>query len=269
MSPKETPSSLAREADPKRDRPGQAGDLRSCLVSWVRRPSRELLASLVDRGLLPLFRASGLGDEAIQIRCRSMVLTVTAACRRRAVSVPKSGETIRVGSKLKRAHVSIRLVDSEAGADLWSTGQLSKILASHIIFPSNISTRAVSEDGERCHTCSSLSLSFSLSSAALLRPSLVPWEVGQPRTQARSPTICLRHQHLTIPPRTAEPTCRCRNIYALHGLRLAPTTLAPSNSSFIQLGLPADQSPFEDDHGPSTGARQGCVSMAARDLSSL
>lgn len=33
VSPKETPSSLAREADPRRDRPSQADNLRFCLVS--------------------------------------------------------------------------------------------------------------------------------------------------------------------------------------------------------------------------------------------
>lgn len=70
----------------------------------------------------------------------------------------------------------------------------------------------------------------------------------------------------TIPPRAAEPPRRHRNIYALHGLHVASTTLAPSNSSFHPLGLPADPSPLGDDHGPSTGAWQGSVSTADQDL---
>lgn len=63
----------------------------------------------------------------------------------------------------------------------------------------------------------------------------------------------------TIPPRAAEPTRRHRNIYVLHGLHVASTTFAPSNSSFHPLGLPADPSPLGDDRGPSTGAWQGSM----------
>lgn len=60
-----------------------------------------------------------------------------------------------------------------------------------------------------------------------------------------------------ITPRAAETTRRHRNIYAQHGLSLAPTALAPSNSSFVPLGRPADPSPIGNDHGPSTRAWQG------------
>lgn len=70
----------------------------------------------------------------------------------------------------------------------------------------------------------------------------------------------------TVPPRAAEPRRRHRNIYALHGLHVASTTLAPSNSSFHPLWLPADPSPLGDDHGSSTGAWQGSVSTADQDL---